>query len=105
MSDRPELRDGGEWAEHEDLIIGNEEGLRRLRDACDIALRDGEYSKGDLGEWVGVRRIDTGWFKHPEDSMATRVGNKLIGPVLLGILGVLLVGLVTIADWLREWFT
>ena len=47
MGERPEIRDGGEWIDHEDLLVANEEGLRRLRDACDIALREGEYIKGD----------------------------------------------------------
>jgi hypothetical protein len=99
VGERPEIRDGGEWADHEDLLVANEEGLRRLRDACDIALREGEYIKGDLGQWVGVRRMDTAWFDHPEDAASTRIGNKVLGVVLLAILAVFVIGLWTVARW------
>jgi hypothetical protein len=99
----PELRDGAEWAEHEDLIVGNEEGLRRLRDACDIAIRDGECIRGDLGEWVGVRRMPDAWFDMPQESFPTRVTNKLIAASLAGAVIVFLVGCVSIVRWAFSW--
>ena len=33
-----QLRDGSEWAEHEDCLIGDEDGLRSLILACEVAL-------------------------------------------------------------------
>ncbi len=99
MSDTPELRHGSEWADHEDCLVGNEAGLTRLREACDVALRDGEYFGNDLGEFVGVKRLESSWFKHPQDSKPTRVANVVLGFVLLGIFALIVVGVVTVARW------
>jgi hypothetical protein len=45
---------GSGWPEHEDYLIGNREGLKKLRLAIDEALESGE-SHIDSGELVGVR--------------------------------------------------
>jgi len=55
----PQLRDGSEWAEHEDCLIGDEEGLRNLMLACKVAIKKGEYYGDDLGDYVGVKRFSS----------------------------------------------
>jgi hypothetical protein len=31
---KPQLKDGSEWIDHEDCIVGDEQGLRNLISAC-----------------------------------------------------------------------
>ncbi len=54
---------GSDWAEFEDLLLGDRDGLTALRQAVDDALTNGE---GDLREidspFVAVRVLD----KHPD---------------------------------------
>ncbi len=96
------LRDGGEWADHEDCIIGDEAGLRSLKRACEAAISHGQYFGNDLGEWVGVKKLDSAWFRAPVDSTLTRVGSAAIAFVLLAVLGLAAVGLFSIAAWLSS---
>jgi hypothetical protein len=95
-----ELRHGSEWIDHEDCIVGNEAGLTRLREACDVALREGEYFGNDLGEFVGVKRLDSSWFKNPKDAKSTRMANAAFGAVLLVILCLIVLGAITAIRWL-----
>lgn len=100
VNEAPELRHGSEWADHEDCIVGNEAGLTRLRDACEIALREGQYFGNDLGEFVGVKRLESAWFKNPIDAKPTRVANFVFGFVLLFVLGLIVIGVITIIRWI-----
>jgi|GEM_PF-1452626 len=94
------LRDGSEWAEHEDCVIGNEAGLLALRSACDIALAKGEYYGPDLGDWVGIKRLKSEWFRAPDDSPNQKFWNIVLGTFLLGILFLVVAGLYTVAAWI-----
>ncbi len=96
----PHLRHGSDWIEHEDLIVGDEKGLKNLIRACDVALRDGEYLGSDLGEWVGVRKMDSEWFKDPQDTPQTKFQNAVLAAVLVLLLGLIVVGLVATVRWL-----
>lgn len=102
MSDTPELRRGSEWVDHEDCIVGNEAGLLRLREACDVALRDGQYFGNDLGEFVGVKKLESSWFKSPEDSKSTRLANWFLGPILLVLLALVVIGAIAVVRWLSH---
>ena len=96
MSETPQLRDGSDWADHEDCLVGNELGLKRLRDACDIALRDGAYFGSDLGDFVGVKRLESKWFENPKDSRPTRFANRMLAFVLIAVLVLAGIGVVTV---------
>ena len=96
----PYLRDGSEWIDHEDLILGDEKGLKSLISACETALKDGEYFGSDLGEWVGVRKMDSEWFKDPKDAPQTKFQNAALGVVLLALVGLIVVGLITTIRWI-----
>jgi len=96
------LRDGSEWAEHEDCIIGNEAGLLALRAACDIALAKGEYYGPDLGDWVGVKRLASEWFRAPHDSANQKFWNLVLGTFLLAIFLLVVAGLYTVAAWISH---
>ena len=96
----PNLKDGSEWADHEDCIVGNEQGLKNLIVACENALESGEYYGSDLGDYVGVKKLDGGWFKSPSESSETRFLNAGLAVFLVLIVGLVLVGLVSVIKWL-----
>ncbi len=89
------LRDGSEWVDHEDCIVGNEAGLRALIRACNAALESGEYYGNDLDDYVGVKQLPDIWFKSPLDSGSTRASNFILGVIILAVSGLSLTGLVT----------
>jgi hypothetical protein len=101
MGTSPELRDGSEWMEHEDFLVANEAGLKRLREACDVALRDGCYSGGDLGrQWIGVKRLEPEWFDDPKEAPTSALADS-IGPlILVSVFAIFAVGVVTIVRWI-----
>ncbi|MEZ5345840.1 MAG: hypothetical protein R2681_09830 [Pyrinomonadaceae bacterium] len=96
----PKLKDGSEWIDHEDCIVGDRDGLRNLAKACEIALEKGEYYGSDLGDYVGVKKLEESWFDHPEVSPETRFGNFVIAAVLIAILVLAIIGFVSIIIWL-----
>jgi hypothetical protein len=96
----PRLRDGSEWADHEDCIVGNEAGLRKLIAACEQALSQGKYYGSDLGDYVGVKKLDSEWFKDLAESRQTRIGSFVIGMALLVLLSLTLVGAGTVVRWM-----
>jgi hypothetical protein len=98
--DEIKLKDGADWAAHEDCIIGNAKGLKNLKRACEIALEKGEYFGNDLGDYVGVKMLESSWFKNPIDTKVTRLGNLLIGSILIILLIFIIVGGVTVIKWL-----
>jgi hypothetical protein len=77
-------------------------GLLRLREACEIALREGQYHGNDLGEFVGVKKLESAWFKSPKDSKPTRLANWALGPILLVLLGLVVIGAITVVQWLSR---
>ena len=97
---RANLRDGSEWIDHEDCIVGDEPGLRNLIRACEVALSEGEYLGNDLGEWVGVKRLDSDWFQSPKDASSTRLANMAFAAVLIAFLVFAVIGLVSVGAWL-----
>ena len=100
MSAMIQLKDGSEWADHEDCIIGNAAGIESLRVACEKALENGEYYGSDLGDYVGVKVIEDSWFSDPKDSKTTRVGNFILGVVLAAILGLIVLGALSVGRFL-----
>ena len=99
MSNTAKLTDGSEWADHEDCIVGNEEGLRNLIKACEKAIEGGQYYGNELGDYVGVKRLDDAWFENPKDKPSTRLGNFMAGVIVIGLVGLLLVGVTTVFSW------
>lgn len=99
-SKSPQLKDGSEWIDHEDCLVGDEQGLKNLINACNTALEKGEYFGSDLDEYVGVKKLGTDWFKKPTESKQTRIANVGLAFVLLFILAFVVVGIVTVFKWL-----
>lgn len=95
----PHLKDGSEWAEHEDCIVGDEQGLRNLVSACHVALESGEYYGRDLGDYVGVKKLESKWFTSPEKPAQSRLAKFALSvfSVLAAVLAV--VGAVTVVLW------
>lgn len=97
---KPQLKDGSEWIDHEDCIVGDEQGLRNLISACQAAIENGEHYGDGLGDYVGVKKLDACWFKDPSDSPRTRCANYGLAVFLVTIAGLLLIGLATVFSWL-----
>ena len=57
----PHLKDGADWAEHEDYLVGDEAGLRNLMQACEVAIEKGKCRREDLGDYVGVKCLGPGF--------------------------------------------
>lgn len=96
----PQLKDGSEWIDHEDCIVGDEQGLKNLISACNTALEKGEYYGSDLGDYVGVKKLGTSWFKNPMDSKQTRLANIGLAAFLILLAALLLIGFGTVIKWL-----
>jgi hypothetical protein len=96
----PQLKDGSEWIDHEDCLVGDEQGLKNLISACNTAIEKGEYFGSDLGDYVGVKKIETQWFETPKDTKKTRFANAALAVFLMFVLGFFLVGVVTVIKWL-----
>ena len=97
---KPHLKDGSEWVDHEDCIVGDEKGLRNLISACEAAIENGEHYGEGLGDYVGVKKLDASWFKDPLDSPRTRYANCGLVAFLVTVAGLVLVGLATVFSWL-----
>jgi len=100
MENEPKLIDGGEWVDHEDCIVGNEQGLKNLISACNTALEKGEYYGNGLGDYVGVKKLENTWFEKPIDSKSTKIGNLLLGILIAGIVGLTFIGIYTVISWI-----
>ena len=96
----PQLTDGTEWIEHEDCIVGDEQGLINLISACEKAIEDGEYYGDGLGNYVGVKKLDTSVFVEPENSPSTKFGLAVVTVVFFGLLALVFVGGYTALNWL-----
>ena len=96
----PQLTDGSEWMQHEDCIIGDEDGLRNLISACEEALDKGESYGNSLGDYVGVKKLDTKFFVAPQDSPTTKIGVAAVSVVFLGLVALVIVGGYTSINWL-----
>lgn len=96
----PQLKDGSEWSDHEDCIVGNEEGLKSLINACQVALKDGEYYGNELGDYVGVKKLENHWFKNPKDSKTTRLANAGLIFFLVLLITCTCIGIATVFNWL-----
>ena len=95
----PQLKDGSEWAHHEDCIVGDKAGLENLIRACETALKDGEYYGDGLGDYVGVKKLDSEWFKEPKDSPSTRFGSVIVAVVVSVVIALLFIGVGTVFKW------
>nr|CAP48393.1 putative integron gene cassette protein [uncultured bacterium] len=100
MTDEAKLKDGGEWVDHEDCIIGDKQGIENLKKACEVALEKGEYFGNDLGDYVGVKALESSWFKDPQDSKSTRLANGFLAILLIFIVLLVLIGGYTLFSWL-----
>jgi len=90
------LRDGSEWIDHEDCIVGNTAGIEALRNACDEALQNGEHYSNHLGDYVGVKKLPDGWFENPGDTTLTKRANYIFGLAIFLILALEAYGVVGI---------
>ena len=99
-TEEAQLKDGSEWIDHEDCIVGNEAGLRNLIKACEVAIEKGEFYGKGLGDYVGVKKKGNSWFKNPVDSLETRSGNIFLGIFILVIVSLTFIGAHSVYKWL-----
>ncbi len=96
----PQLKDGSEWADHEDCIVGNEKRLRNLMSACQVAIEKGAFYNNGLGDYIGVKMLSSDWFEKPVEATSTRVASIALGTAIIGIAGFTLIGFVVTIKWL-----
>ena len=96
---KPYLRDGSDWAEHEDHLVGDERGLRNLMAACDAAIENGEARRKDLGDYVGVKCLSPAFFEKPDEVGSSFETGMLVVMVVLAV-ALMLIGLYTVGTWL-----
>lgn len=94
----PHLKDGADWAEHEDYLVGDEAGLRNLMQACEVAIEKGKCRREDLGDYVGVKCLGPGFFERPEEA-GDGLGTFVVVAMVLLVVALMLVGLYTVAAW------
>ena len=91
----------GRQDEDEDFIIGTEEGLNNLINACQIALKSEETSCIKLGEFYGVKKVEETYWEEENSTITSWLLDKTVVPVIVILfVSSLLVGLVTIVKWL-----
>src|SRR5690606_12853118 len=100
MQQKSQLKDGSEWIDHEDCLIGNDVGLRNLIKACEIALEDGSYYGNDLGDYVAVKKLASNWFTEPMYSSQTRYQNYGIVAFFIAMIMLVFIGFGTVIYWL-----
>lgn len=91
----------GKQDEDEDFIVGTEEGLNNLIDACQIALKNKENSGIELSEFYGVKKVEETYWEEEKNTITSWLFNKTVVPAIaILFVASLLVGSVTIAKWL-----
>ena len=96
----PELECGSDWIEHEDCIVGNEQGLRNLIAACEEAIDTGESYSNSLGGYVGVKKLDTSFFENQVDSPTTKIGLAALSLVVIAAIALSSIGGFTVYNWI-----
>ena len=91
----------GQEGEDEDFLVGTEEGLKNLVDACQIALEKGECVDYALGEFAGIKLVDDSYYQEDNETVGTWFLNKFTVPIIvLLFVCSLVVGFVTIVKWI-----
>lgn len=93
------LKDGSEWIDHEDCIVGDEAGLKNLIEACEKALIEGESYSSELGDYVGIKKLSSDWFQDPKDSNKTVMANQILWGILLLLACLIFIGIYTVLQW------
>ncbi len=82
----------------EGWIVGNREGLNQLREACEVALRDGQFDGDHVGDFEGVMLSESGWDSEgPESSGWFAIG---CFSLILATLGLLVLGIRQVVLWI-----
>ena len=92
------LCDGSNWAIHEDHLVADEAGLKNLIRACEEALENGEFQGDGLGEFTGVKKLETKWFEEPEDESGSSFCGFVVCAALLLFLFFAVVGVYRVYD-------
>ena len=100
QKDKVHLTDGSAWEEHEDCIVGDEAGLNNLINACQIAIEKEKYYGSDLGEYVGVKKLDSKVFYEPTNTGKTHILYYVYLFVLLVTIALVLIGIGTVFSWI-----
>ena len=95
----PYLKDGSDWAEHEDHLVGDEAGLRNLIAACESAIENGKAQREDLGDYVGVKCLSPAFFEEP-DEVGSSFGTGILVVMVVLAVALMLIGLYTVGTWL-----
>ena len=98
MKKESKLQDGFDFQGYERQIIGNEQGLLNLIEACKKAIDSGSCQSKNLDNYQGVTKVDDTFFEEKESSNSLVITTIFIA-VVLSMASVFLIGIVTIWQW------
>jgi hypothetical protein len=95
---KPWVADGGGCGpEYEDILIGNREGLTKLKEALEKAITEGETTLEDTGiEYNGIKVVDADPRKP-----STRLSKIVSISIFLFVIALLLLGLITLIEIIK----
>ncbi len=88
---------GSQWPEHEDFLVGNKEGLVKLRNSISKAIEEGE-SNIDSGEFIGVRCLATEFFEN-QSNHGSKWATIYSLFIVVVVIAIFIIGLVTVFSW------
>lgn len=102
MNDQKKIFLGyGRGGEEEDFLVGTEEGLKNLTNACQAALEKGECIDYDLGEFTGIKLVKDSYYHEESETAGDWFLNDFIVPIIIFLLvSSLIVGFTTIVKWI-----
>ena len=93
------LEYGGEWVQHEDMLVGNPKGLEKLKVAIDDAIKNGE-SHLNYGDFMGVKCLEDSFFINRPEEPRGKFNNFIGGTILSSILIIFIIGIVAIVKFI-----
>ncbi|SMF48828.1 hypothetical protein SAMN02745866_03193 [Alteromonadaceae bacterium Bs31] len=90
--------DGIMFSDHEDYLVGDKEGLMKMKEAIDIAINNGE-AEFVTDEYEGIRCVDTSLF---EQEQTETIFEKAKGWLYMGFLYLMIVAAGTkFYEWIK----
>ena len=94
----PQLKDGDDYQLNR-MIVGDEEGLKNLIKACEIAIESGECLSEDLDNYNGVCKRDTEFLERDNESKLTPIVFAIIVSLFAFSLFLIVIGFVNFITW------
>ena len=85
--------------ELDEWLVGNREGLTRLKEACDVALKEGHCATSDLGEIEGVKFKESGWGEDEVEEKYSKLMAFGCTVFVFALFALLVIGIRQVIHW------